>query len=373
MSIDDIVRIAHFAFFNVPIATSWLLCQHVPVFAIWRPLFPGSREDSITYTALDHLAGLTLVVNLFTYLSSAWLNQLFPFSFLAQQQSAPAPKLQTSSREWWAEQVVVVTGGSSGLGHEIVCLCLAKGAKVANLDIAAPRPPSTSVTSHDDRLFYVHCDLTSRTEIQHAAARVRELTGAPVTILINNAGIQSGRGKSLLTLADCEIERLFEVNVLAHFWTIRAFLPDMIAAHQPSGHIVTISSIMGHVGIAHVADYAASKHALVGLHASLRRELDHGIVGGKNACAVRTTLVTLGRVRTPLFARMRYGALAEFLAPTLNAADVARRIVEDALSRRRSCYMFMPWYSRFAPVLALMPSFVIDLAHWITGADHAMA
>lgn len=119
---------------------------------------------------------------------------------------------------------------------------------------------------------------------------------------------------------------------------------------------------------ARAGDYVASKHALVGLHASLRRELDriHG-------CArIRTSLVVLGRLRTPLFASMHYGWLAEVLAPTLDPACVARDIVQLALARHSSEDIYRPFYAHFAPALRLAPSWLQDLAHWITGADEAM-
>jgi NAD(P)-dependent dehydrogenase (short-subunit alcohol dehydrogenase family) len=83
--------------------------------------------------------------------------------------------------------------------------------------------------------------------------------------------------------------RTLDVNTVAHFWTLKAFLPAMIK--EKTGHVVrtyvcilvaaplishqvTISSVMGFVGAARVVDYVASKFALVGLHESLRYELD---------------------------------------------------------------------------------------------------
>ena len=94
----------------------------------------------------------------------------------------------------------------------------------------------------------------------------------------------------------CQVHRLdptsrtFDVNVLAHFWILKAFLPRIL--EQKIGHIVclyvltwlaasfifelqvTISSVTAFSGMVRMADYCASKSALIGLHESLRYELD---------------------------------------------------------------------------------------------------
>ena len=86
-----------------------------------------------------------------------------------------------------------------------------------------------------------------------------------VTMVINNAGVVSGR--PLIQCSDESIQRTFDVNVLAHFWIIKAFLPAMI--EKNSGHIVNIASAAGLVGAAGLVDYCSSKFAAVGLHESL--------------------------------------------------------------------------------------------------------
>lgn len=108
-----------------------------------------------------------------------------------------------------------------------------------------------------------------------------------VTILINNAGIVSG--KPLLDTPDHLIQRTFDVNIISHFWVslrlpqfitkpdislkmTKAFLPDMIAASH--GHIVTIASMAGLVGMTKLVDYCASKYAAVGFDEALRLELE---------------------------------------------------------------------------------------------------
>ena len=76
------------------------------------------------------------------------------------------------------------------------------------------------------------CNLAEREEIADVAARTLANSG-PVDILVNNEGVVSGR--ELLDISDQEIERTFQVNALALFWTVRAFLPSMLA--RDSGHL----------------------------------------------------------------------------------------------------------------------------------------
>jgi len=100
----------------------------------------------------------------------------------------------------------------------------------------------------------------------------------------------------------------------------------------------------------------ASKHALVGLHESLRYELDSIY----NAPFVRTTLVTSGHLlETSMFAGIKYNRFARFIAPAVSAYSVADAII-DALANQESRQIAMPWYSSWAPMLRLLPSFVRD-------------
>ena len=87
--------------------------------------------------------------------------------------------------------------------------------------------------------------------------------------MVNCAGVVSG--KSFLDLSESQIERTMSVNTMALFWTAKAFLPEMMEAG--SGHLVTMASAAGTIGVAGLADYCASKWAAVGLDESLRVEL----------------------------------------------------------------------------------------------------
>jgi NAD(P)-dependent dehydrogenase (short-subunit alcohol dehydrogenase family) len=85
--------------------------------------------------------------------------------------------------------------------------------------------------------------------------------GAP-TILINNAGILASH--TILTTSDAYLRKIFDVNVLSNWYTTKAFLPDMLRHNK--GHIVTIASTASFVGVAGLADYTATKAAILSFH-----------------------------------------------------------------------------------------------------------
>jgi len=196
------------------------------------------------------------------------------------------------------------------------------------------------------------------------AKRVQEEIGHP-TVLINNAGVVHGR--LILDLTPENIQQTFGSNTLAHFYTLKAFLPEMIK--QKSGHIITVSSVLGMAGVAQTSDYNASKAALISLHESLRYELDSRY----KAPGVRTTLVCPGHVLTPLFASVDLGTnwLNKFLMPSLPPHTVAKAVIA-ALDSQFSQEIYLPFYVNFAPYLCLLPSFARDFIQWASGANFAM-
>ncbi|KAG9218830.1 hypothetical protein CCMSSC00406_0001056 [Pleurotus cornucopiae] len=238
----------------------------------------------------------------------------------------------------WGEQIVVITGGSSGIGELLANTLAVRNVNVVVLDV---NPIQTENFEPTD------------VEI-----------GQP-TVLVNNAGVV--QGKLILDLSPEDVKQTFNVNTLAHFWTLKAFLPGMIEAK--SGHIFTMSSVMGLVGSAQMTDYCASKAALVLLNESLRYELDK-----RYKCPqIRTTLITPGHVLTPLFSTTRLPTwpLFKFLAPSLHPVTVVKSIIA-AMDEQHSQTLMMPFYTQFAPFMPILPSFLRDLFQWMSGADYAM-
>lgn len=251
------------------------------------------------------------------------------------------PKL---NEETWKTQLVVLTGGARGLGATLALRLAEKGAKVITLDVAQ------STIKHENVLAY-NCDVSKYTNLVPVARSILQRHGTP-TILINNTGVRSGRPITELTAAD--MARTMDTNVMSNFWILKEFLPSMLEKRR--GHIVTVSSMMGYQGFAQLCDYTASKHALIGLHDVLRRELD-SIYRQPN---IRTTLVCPGHIAdTTLFEGIQYNKLARFLTPT-TSADVIASMIVDALERQESTFVAAPWHVPWTPFLAILPSFLRD-------------
>lgn len=237
----------------------------------------------------------------------------------------------------------LVTGAASGIGRVLATHLANAGARLVlwDIDDEALSQFCTELVEAGFVADMYTCDLTRREEVSAVAAQTLA-QGGPVDILVNNAGIVSG--KSLLELSDREIEQTFEVNTLALFWTVRAFLPSML--ERDSGHIVTVASAAGFAGTAKLTDYCSSKFAAVGFDEALRLELQ------QMNSRVITTVVCPYFVNTGMFdgAKTRFS----WLLPILNPELVARRVVKAISKNRRR--LVMPWFvytvwpSRLLPV-----------------------
>ncbi|CAI9637611.1 unnamed protein product [Alternaria burnsii] len=186
----------------------------------------------------------------------------------------------------WSREVVVVTGGSDGIGKIVVQLLAEKGIKVAVLDVqdlTYEAPPSV-------RFF--KCDLSSPNAIADAASSIRSTLGNP-TVLINNAGV--ARGKTILESTEKDINLTFKVNTFSHYYLAQQFLPSMIA--NSHGMIVTVASVAGYLAAPSMVDYAASKAAALSFHEGLSAEL----TARYNAPKIRTVLMAQNYTRTALF------------------------------------------------------------------------
>ena len=182
---------------------------------------------------------------------------------------------------------------------------------VADIDDLKANAVADQILQEGGEAIAVHCDVSSLESVQRAASTVRKHLGRP-SILINNAGIVSG---DFITEIPIEkIERSFKVNAIAHFYTIKEFLPDMIEADE--GHVVTIASLAGIAGSAKMTDYCASKFAAVGLTEALRNELR------TRKSKVRTTCINPYYIDTGMF----QGVKSRFI-PILKEEYAGKRIV----------------------------------------------
>lgn len=158
--------------------------------------------------------------------------------------------------------------------------------------------------------------------------------------------------------------RTFRINTLSHFHTLQTFLPGML--EEERGTIVTISSVLGHLGAANLSDYAASKAALLAMHSSLQAELARD----PRSEYIRTILCTPGQLSTPMFASVK--TPSNFFAPILAPVDVAKEIVR-LVDGGRGGNIAVPLYARWIDILGLLPAGMQYLVRKWSGLDTAMA
>ncbi|KAJ5903546.1 NAD(P)-binding protein [Penicillium tannophilum] len=210
-----------------------------------NPLFgllPSKNQISITQPLAIGLGALSFIGH------CSRIN-----SYLSRQ----ALSYATATLPWEPErEIVVVTGGSSGIGAAIVELLAQKGIKTLILDVTEPREELRSNT------FFYQVDPTNPETIKSIAAKLR-VEHDDSTVLINNAGIEFN--KPILGLS--EFQRTFDVNILAHFLLVQIFLPAMVSRNH--GHMASVASLASFTTSAINVDYACTKSAALAFYEGL--------------------------------------------------------------------------------------------------------
>jgi all-trans-retinol dehydrogenase (NAD+) len=176
-------------------------------------------------------------------------------------------------------------------------------------------------------VHFFQCDLTIKENVDAVAKEIKQKLGSP-TILVNNAGI--AHAHTMLESTPEYLKKLFDINVFSHFYTLQAFLPDMIAAKK--GHVVSICSMSSFVTPAGLVDYASTKAAVMAMHEGLGQELKYRY----NAPMIRTTTVHPTYVRTPLttsWADSMVKSKAVQMTPQFVGGEVVKAILGGSSSQ----------------------------------------
>jgi NAD(P)-dependent dehydrogenase (short-subunit alcohol dehydrogenase family) len=168
-------------------------------------------------------------------------------------------------------QVVMITGAAGGFGAEAAIRFADEGADLvlSDLDDRGLKETVKRLRSHKARIYAEQYDITNEKQVVDYLAAAMETMG-PIDVAINNAGI----GQNLAPITEttqAEFERIMSVNTTGVFLALKHQLPGMIARRQ--GVILNVASAAGLVGAGHLAAYAASKHAVVGLTRSAADEV----------------------------------------------------------------------------------------------------
>jgi uncharacterized protein len=170
---------------------------------------------------------------------------------------------------YWENKVVLVTGGSSGLGRVIVESFAEAGAKtvIAGLEGDAVRKVTAELQTAGRDILGIQADITQQSDVDRLFAEATQRFGG-LDVLVNNAG-RSMRGNVLDTTPE-QFRELMELNLIALVRCTRAAAPHLLAAR---GHVVNIGSLAAKSASRWVGAYPATKHAVAAYSQQLRLEL----------------------------------------------------------------------------------------------------
>ena len=261
-------------------------------------------------------------------------------------------------------QVVVITGGSSGIGLATARAFRARGDRVYEL--------SRRDTVHNDGIVHISADVTREEAVSAALRQVTEAEGR-VDILVCNAGF--GISGAAEFTGNGDAKRLLEVNLFGAVNAVKATLPIMRA--QRGGKIICVSSIAGLVSIPFQTWYSVSKAAVLSYAAALRGEVRPF---GIQVCAILPGDIRSGftgsREKSPVGDDVYGGRIARSVAVMehdeqtgMTAEDAARTIVRIAAKRRvKPSYAIGLQYKAVAVLDRILPG---RLVSWIVGRIYA--
>ena len=187
--------------------------------------------------------------------------------------------------------LVLVSGGSRGLGFEIVKHLLKEGYQVATFSRSVTEEIECLREEYRDRLFYFYGDMARRDTIEDVVKKIEKDIGS-IEVLINNAGIASDG--VLATMPPEQIEQLISINLTGTLLLTRLVVRRMIVRCR--GNVLNISSIIGLRGYAGLAAYGATKAGLGGMTRALAREL-----GPRN---IRVNAIAPGYLETEMTGKL---------------------------------------------------------------------
>ena len=175
------------------------------------------------------------------------------------------------SKKRFRDQVVVVTGASSGIGRAAALAFAREGAKTVLLSRSREKLDAVAeeIRALGQEVFVAPADVASKQEVDAAIAAVLERYGR-IDVLFNNAGKSEVGPTDAPGFVD-GVREMFEIDYLGTVRVTQAVVPSM--RRQGSGRILNMSSVMGRKAFAKFGGYASVMHAIIGYTDALRQEL----------------------------------------------------------------------------------------------------
>jgi 3-oxoacyl-[acyl-carrier protein] reductase len=186
----------------------------------------------------------------------------------AAEQAEPAEPPGPVERTGPAPRVVLVTGGSRGIGLACARWFLEQGDTVAVTSRSGEVEGDGLAGLGSDRFLSLRCDVTDPAQVEAAFAAIEEAWG-PVEVLVANAGVT--RDTLVLRMSEEAWSEVIDTNLTGVFRVSRRALAKMLRLHR--GRVIMVSSVGAFIGSAGQANYAASKAGLVGMARSMAREV----------------------------------------------------------------------------------------------------
>jgi NAD(P)-dependent dehydrogenase (short-subunit alcohol dehydrogenase family) len=233
--------------------------------------------------------------------------------------------LRRSRRISFRDRVVLITGGSRGLGLVLARELAHAGARLAICarDVAELTRAQAELGQIAAEVFVRVCDVTRQDEVKSLVQNVEAALG-PIDVLINNAGIICVGPTETMTIED--YKSALETHLWGPLYTIQSVLPSMRRRGQ--GRIVNIASIGGKISVPHLVPYCASKFALVGLSQGMRAEL------AKDGILVTTVNPGLMRTGSPRHAMFKSQHRAEYTWFSISASWPPLSISAERAARK---------------------------------------
>ncbi|MFA5354345.1 MAG: SDR family NAD(P)-dependent oxidoreductase [Thermodesulfovibrionales bacterium] len=215
-------------------------------------------------------------------------------------------------------RVAVITGGTRGLGKELVRAFHRKGYRIAANYLSSHDEARTLAEEVGDDILIMQADVSSASDLKKMAEEVSHRFGR-VDVLVNNAGVT--KDSLLARQQEKDWDRLMAVNLTGTFHAVRAFLPLM----GKEGHIINISSYSGLKGKEGQAAYSASKAALIGFTKTAAIELaEQGI--RINAVLPGYMATEMGAMAAAALERAKGDSLLHSLSDPQEAAEFIAHI-----------------------------------------------